>query len=152
MTTDSTHWKEKAEENQCALCRLRARKTRGPKAMWNAVRSALNVLAYTGNMKPLSIPNFRIKGRAYELINEIIFTWGLSMSTVEGIVYAVTQATMDVCYSGDIDDIDLEMGKHYGFEESRQRGASPNVDAPVAGPSNAAEPSPPGEPSMEENA
>lgn len=149
--TDCAHWKDKAEEIQRLLRRIKSRQSRGPKAIHNAVRSALNVLAYTSCMRPLSIPDRRITGRVNELVNELVFTWRLPTSMVEGIIYSVVQATVDVCYGGDVDDVDLEMGEHYEFNEPTNTSASPVPEAVVAGPSNAVVP-PPVEPNVEENA
>ncbi|KAF9793117.1 hypothetical protein BJ322DRAFT_1016719 [Thelephora terrestris] len=61
-----------------------------------------------------------------ELVNELVFTWRLPTLMVEGIVYSVVQATVDVCYGGDVDDVDLEMGERYEFDEpANDSGTSP---------------------------
>jgi hypothetical protein len=143
-TVDCTHWKDKAGEIQRVIRRIRAKEHRGPKAIYKAVRSALNKFAYTGCFKPLPIPDYRIEGRVFELINELVFTWRIPISMVEGIVYSVAQATVDVCFGGDVEDVDIEMGEHYEFDEREYMSGGSVVDK-EAGPSNTenAEPSPP---------
>lgn len=133
VTADCAHWKERTVELQRALRRFKERESRGPKGISNAVESATIALASSG--KPLSPPKHRVQGRVYELVNELVFTWRLPVSVIAGIVGSVSRATVDVCYGGHVDDIDVDMGEHE-FDE-QEKGDSPVLDAVVAGPSNA---------------
>lgn len=152
-TADCTHWKDRTVELQRLLRRNKAREYRGPTAIHKAVRSGIAVLVNSGG-QPLPIPEYRIEGRIYELVNELFFTWRLPTVMIEGIVCSVSQAAVEVCCGGDIDDVDIEMGEHYEFDESEFLG-SPTPDAAAAGSSNAIVPPlppPPEAPNMEENA
>lgn len=126
-------------EIQRLLRKNKAREHRGPTAIHKAVRSAIAILINTGGQQPLPVPDYRIEGRVYELVNELFFTWRLPMPMIEGIVCSVSQVAVDVCCGGDFDDVDIEMGEHYEFDESEFMG-SPLV------------PPPPEEPNTEENA
>ena len=151
-TVDCAHWKDRTAELQCLLRKNKGREYRGPTAIHKAVRSGIAILINTGG-KPLPIPEYRIEGRIYELVNELFFTWRLPTVMMEGVICSVSQAAVEVCCGGDFDDIDIEMGEHYEFDESKFLG-TPVPDAAVVGSSNAAvpPPSPPQEaPNMEEN-
>ncbi|KAF9647055.1 hypothetical protein BDM02DRAFT_2823232 [Thelephora ganbajun] len=147
--TDCAHWKERTVELQRALRRIKEREFRGPKGISNAVESAIAALVNSGG-KALSPPRRRVEGRIYELVNELAFTWRLPTPMIAGIVRSVSQATVDVCHGGHVDDVDIEMGEHYEFDE-RERGGSPVLDAVIAGPSDAVVPLPE-KPSEGENA
>ena len=149
-TVDCAHWKEKTAEIQRLLRKIKTRGTRGPTAIHKAVRSAIAVLVNSGG-QPLPVPDYRIEGRIYELVNELFFTWRLPTLMIEGIVCSVSQAAVDVCCGGDFDEVDIEMGEHYEFDE-RDFVGNPVFDTAAAGPSNVVVPPPePGEPSVEEN-
>ena len=45
---------------------------------------------------------------------------------------SVSRATVGVCYGDFFDDVDIDMGEHYEFDEHE---GSPVPDAMVAGPS-----------------
>lgn len=139
-TAECSRWKERSVELQRTLRRIKAREFRGPRGISNAVKSAITALAKSG--KPLSPPGYRVEGRVYELVNELALTWRLPAVMIAGIVDSVSRATVDVCYGGHVDDVDIDMGEHYVFDEhEHEREGSPVVDAVVAGPSNAAVPS-----------
>lgn len=150
VTAECARWKERSVELQRTLRRIKARESRGPKGISSALGSAITALAKSG--KPLSPPGYRVEGRVYELVNELVFTWRLPTSMIAGIVDSVSRATVDVCYGGHVDDVDIGMGEHYEFDErEHEREGSPIVDAVVAGPSNSVVPSTE-EPSGGENA
>ena len=133
-------WKGRSVELQRTLRRVKAREFRGPKGISNAVKSAMTALAKSG--KPLSPPGYRVEGRVYEMVNELVFTWRLPTVMILGIVDSVSRATVDVCYGGHVDDVDIDMGEHYEFSEhEHEREGSPVVDAAVEEPSNAVVPS-----------
>ena len=113
---DCAHWKDKTAEIQSLVRKLKARESRAPTAIHKAVRSAIAILVNSGG-RPLSVSEHRIEGRTYELVNELFFTWRLPTVMIEGIVCSVSQATVDVCRGGDFDDVDIEMGEHYQFEQ-----------------------------------
>ena len=150
VKADREHWKEKTKEIHRAIRRLKAKEFRGPKGIYKAARHAITYLVYTGG-RPLSIPDYRIEGRVFELVNELAFTWRVPIPMIEGIVGTVSQATVDVCFGGDIDDVDIEMGEHYRFDEHEHRG-SPVRDDAVAGPSGAVVSPDPDEAAVEETA
>ena len=56
-----------------------------------------------------------------------------------------------MCFGGDVDGADIEMGEHYRFNEHEHRG-SPVHNTALVGPSGAAVPLNPGEAAVEENA
>jgi len=140
VTAECARWKERSVDLQRTLRRVKARESRGPKGISNAVKSAMTALAKSG--KPLSPPGHRVGGRVYEMINELVFTWRLPMVMIPGIVDSVSRATVDVCYGGHVDDVDIDMGEHCESQEhEHEHEGSPVGDAVVAGPSNAVVPS-----------
>ena len=140
VAAECAHWKERSVEIQRVLRRIKARESRGPKGISCAVKSAITALVKSG--KPLSSPGHRIEGRVYELVNELTFSWRLPTVMIAGIVDSVSRATVDVCYGGHVDDVDIDMGEHYEFDgREHEHEGSPVVDAVVAGPSNAVVPS-----------
>lgn len=143
VTAESTHWKERMAGLQRTLRRIKARESRGPKGISNAVESTIVALANSG--KPFSPPaGNRVKGRVYELVNELAFAWCLPTSMIAGVIGSVSRATVDVCYGGHVDDADIDMGEHHGFDEHEdEHGGSPAIrDVVVVGPSNVVVPSP----------
>jgi len=137
-TADCAHWKEKTKELRRALRRIKERESRGPKGISSAVESAIAALA-AGSGKHLIPPGTRVKRRVWELVNELAFAWRLPTPMISGIVDSVSRATVEVCYGGDIDDVDIKKGKHHKPDE---HGGGPVPDAMVAGPSNAVVPPP----------
>ena len=130
-------------ELQRTLRRIKARESRGPKGISNAVESAIVALANSG--KPLSPPTGnRVKGRVYELVNELAFAWRLPTSIIAGVIGSVSRATVDACYGGYVDDADIDMDEHHEFDgHEGEHGGSPAIrDAVVAGPLSVAVPSP----------
>lgn len=138
VIAECARWKGRSVDLQPTLRRIKARESRGPKGISNAVKSATTALAKSG--EPLSPPGHRVEGRIYEMVNELVFTWRLPMVMIPGIVDSVSRATVDVCYGGHVDDVDIDMGKHCESEEHEHEG-SPVGDVGVAGPSNAVVPS-----------
>jgi hypothetical protein len=140
VTAECARWKERSAELQRTLRRVKARESRGPKGISSAVESAITALAKSG--KPLSPPGHRVEGRVYELVNELAFARRLPTAMIAGIVNSVSRATVEVCYGGHADDVDIDMGEHREFDEhEHEREGSPIVDAVVVGPSNAVVPS-----------
>lgn len=140
---ECTRWKEKTAEIQRALRLYKGREARGQAKISGAVNFALTILAENpGQPLPLPHPQHRVEERVFELVNELVFDWHLPTSVVAGIVGAVSSAAVGVCYGDHVDDVDIDMGEHYEFDE---REWSPVPDALVAGPSNPVVP-----PSLEE--
>jgi len=52
-------------------------------------------------------------------------------------VGSVARATVGVCYGDSVDDVDIDMGEYYEFDEHE---GGPVPDATVAGPSNSVVP------------
>lgn len=52
------------------------------------------------------------------------------MVMIPGIVDSVSRATVDVCYGGHVDDVDIDMGEHCDSEEHEHE-VSPVNDAVV---------------------
>ena len=134
VMADCTHWKEKTAELKRTICRIKSRESRGPNGIYNAVQSAITALASLG-MKPLSPPHNRVKGRVYQLVNELAFAWRIPPSMIPGIISSVSRATVEVCYGGHVDNVDVDMGKRHEVDE-HEHGGSPVLDAAVAGPSD----------------
>ena len=139
VTNECARWKDRTVELQQALRRFKLKETQAPTQISKAVDSTLLALTLTANSgKPLPPSGRRVEGRVFELVNELVFDWDLPTSVVAGIVGSVSRATVGVCYGDLVDDVDIDMGEYYEFEED-EGGTVP--DAMVAGPSNVVVPS-----------
>ena len=133
---ECARWEGKSVELQRALRRVKDRERRGPKGIFCAVQSAMATLANSG--LPLKPPSYRIEGRIYELVNELAFSWRLPTPIIAGVIDSVSRATVDVCYDGHVDHIDIDVDEHRESDEhEREREGSPAMDVAVAGPSSA---------------
>ena len=149
-TAKCARWKERTVELRGAVRRIKAREYRGPSGISSAVESAITALASSG--RPLPHSSRRIEGRVHELVNELAFTWRVPTSMIAGIIDTVSRATVDVCYGGHVDGVDVDMGEHYELDEhEHEYGAGPVTDAAVGGLPSTVVPSPE-EPSRGENA
>ena len=135
-TAECTRWGERSTELQRALRRIKQRERRGPNGITCAAKSAIATLAGSG--KPLRPPSYRIEGRIYELVNELVFSWRLPTSIIAGVINSVSRATVDVCYGGHVDNIDIDTGEHQESDEhEREREGSPVMGIVAAGSSSA---------------
>ena len=141
VTKECARWKDRTVELQHALRRFKLKETQAPTQISKAVDSALTALTLPTNAckQPLPPSGRRVEGRIFELVNELVFDWNLPTSVVAGIVGSVSRATVGVCYGDFVDDVDIDMGEHYEFDEHE---GSPVPDAMVAGPSDVVVPPP----------
>jgi len=144
VTKECARWKDRTVELQQVLRRFKLKETQAPNQISKAVDSALVALTTipttnSGNqpLQPLPPSGRRVEGRVFELVNELVFDLNLPTSAVAGIVGSVSRATVGVCYGDLVDDVDIDMGEHYEFDEYK---GSSVPEVAVAGPSSVAVP------------
>ena len=87
VTNECARWKGQTVELQQTLRRFKLKETQGPTQISKAVDSALLASTTTNSgqqRQPLPPSSRRVEGRVFELVNELVFDWGIPTSVVAG--------------------------------------------------------------------